>query len=158
MVAWSTLNCTWAQNGPALPSIEDYVKNKEAHAGFFPFYYDRATGHLTLQVDRWEEEFLYVNSLAAGLGSDPLHRQVVVEKLRIPDRFGRARVTRSACDQDRGERGQPSVATLPPALAIDHLADLTEQEIGEMVGNAPPSWSSGGQLLLAPPKAPFASS
>lgn len=44
------------------------------------------------------------------------------------------------------------------AAAIDHLADLTEQEIGEMVGNAPPSWSSGGQLLLAPPKAPFASS
>lgn len=41
------------------------------------------------------------------------------------------------------------------ASAIDHLADLTEHEIGDMVGKTSPSRKGGGQLLLPPPKAPF---
>jgi hypothetical protein len=39
------------------------------------------------------------------------------------------------------------------ASAIDHLADLTEQEIGEMVGKASPA-RSGGHVSPSPrPKA-----
>lgn len=44
----------------------------EVHAGFFSFYYDPTTGHLWLAVDQWEKEFLYVNSLAAGMGSNDI--------------------------------------------------------------------------------------
>ena len=39
------------------------------------------------------------------------------------------------------------------ASAINHLADLSEQEIGEMVGKASPSRSGGHLLQLPAPKA-----
>ena len=39
------------------------------------------------------------------------------------------------------------------ATAVDCLADLSEQEIGEIVDNAPTSWTDGGPCLLAPPGA-----
>ncbi len=38
------------------------------------------------------------------------------------------------------------------ASAIHHLADLTEQEIGQMVGKASPSRSGDQQLLVPMPK------
>jgi len=39
------------------------------------------------------------------------------------------------------------------ASAIDHLADLTEQEIGEMVGKASPARSGGPGFTSPRPKA-----
>jgi len=39
------------------------------------------------------------------------------------------------------------------ASAIDHLADLTEQEIGDMVGKGSPSRNGGHLLQLPAPKA-----
>jgi len=39
------------------------------------------------------------------------------------------------------------------ASAINHLADLSEQEIGEMVGKPSPSRSGGHLLKLPAPKA-----
>ncbi len=53
-------------------SIEDYAKNMEHYAGFFDFYYDEATDRILLEVKNTDEEFLYVNSLPAGLGSNDL--------------------------------------------------------------------------------------
>jgi len=44
----------------------------EALPGLFPMYWDEAEGHLYLTVDRWNEEFLYVSSLTAGLGSNDI--------------------------------------------------------------------------------------
>lgn len=38
------------------------------------------------------------------------------------------------------------------ASAINHLADLSEQEIGEMVGKASPSRSGGHLIRLPAPK------
>jgi hypothetical protein len=35
------------------------------------------------------------------------------------------------------------------ASAIEHLADLTEREIGDMVGKASPSWNGGQQHTLS---------
>jgi hypothetical protein len=40
--------------------------------GFFPMITEPATGHIKLVIERWGEEFLYVNSLPAGVGSNDI--------------------------------------------------------------------------------------
>jgi hypothetical protein len=37
-------------------------------AGYFPFYWDAKAGKLWLEIDKWNSEFLYVESLPAGIG------------------------------------------------------------------------------------------
>jgi hypothetical protein len=55
-----------------LPSISDKTESMEALPGLFPMYWEETTGHLYLEVSRWEEAFLYVGSLTAGLGSNDI--------------------------------------------------------------------------------------
>lgn len=43
-----------------------------AYPGYFPFYWEESSGKIWLKIDTWEEEFLYVNSLPAGVGSNDL--------------------------------------------------------------------------------------
>ena len=40
--------------------------------GLFPLITEPATGHIKLVIERWGEEFLYVNSLPAGVGSNDI--------------------------------------------------------------------------------------
>ena len=40
--------------------------------GYFNFYIDEKTGHILLEIDKLNTEFLYVNSLPAGVGSNDL--------------------------------------------------------------------------------------
>jgi len=40
--------------------------------GYFNFYFDEKTGHILLEIDKLNTEFLYVNSLPAGVGSNDL--------------------------------------------------------------------------------------
>ena len=40
--------------------------------GYFPFYWEERTGKLYLEIPRFGQEFLYVNSLPAGLGSNDI--------------------------------------------------------------------------------------
>ncbi|GAC1529081.1 MAG: zinc-dependent metalloprotease [Sediminibacterium sp.] len=40
--------------------------------GYFTFWWDASNGKIWLQVDKLEKEFLYVNSLPAGLGSNDI--------------------------------------------------------------------------------------
>lgn len=56
----------------ALPTIEDFTVGMEAHEGFFRYYWDESAGKIWLEIDRWEEDFLYVEALAAGVGSNDL--------------------------------------------------------------------------------------
>jgi hypothetical protein len=39
-------------------------------SGYFTFYWDAKTGKIWLEIDKLNTEFLYVNSLPAGLGSN----------------------------------------------------------------------------------------
>jgi hypothetical protein len=66
--------CVLAQNKAPKqpPSIAEKVKGMELKEGFFDFYWDDAAGKVYLAIDRWEEDFLHVNSLAAGLGSNDI--------------------------------------------------------------------------------------
>ena len=53
-------------------TIAERTAGMQAYDGFFKFYWDEAGGKIWLEVDRWEEEFLYVNSLTGGLGSNDI--------------------------------------------------------------------------------------
>src|SRR6187431_22365 len=53
-------------------TIADKVKGMEKFPGFFTFYWDAKTGKVWLEIDKWNTEFLYVESLPAGIGSNDI--------------------------------------------------------------------------------------
>lgn len=55
-----------------IPTIEQAVAGADSHPGYFNFYYDASGGRLLLEIERFDEEFLYVNSLATGVGSNDI--------------------------------------------------------------------------------------
>src|SRR6266478_1706916 len=56
----------------SLPTISERVAPMEKFPGYFPFYWDARAGKLWLEIDKWNTEFLYVESLPAGLGSNDI--------------------------------------------------------------------------------------
>ena len=53
-------------------TITDKVKGMEKFPGFFTFYWDAKAGKVWLEIDKWNSEFLYVESLPAGIGSNDI--------------------------------------------------------------------------------------
>ncbi|MFQ5709973.1 MAG: zinc-dependent metalloprotease [bacterium] len=56
--------------GPA--TIAEKTKTMQKFPGYFPFYWDAKEGKLWLEIDKWDTEFLYINSLAGGVGSNDI--------------------------------------------------------------------------------------
>src|SRR5471030_2583215 len=52
--------------------IESKTKGLTKYSGYFNFYWNEKTGQILLEIDRFNDEFLYVNSLPAGVGSNDL--------------------------------------------------------------------------------------
>jgi hypothetical protein len=55
-----------------LPTIAEKTQGFEKKTGFIPFWIDPASGKLFLEIDRLDQDFLYVTSLPAGLGSNDI--------------------------------------------------------------------------------------
>lgn len=53
-------------------TIAETIQDCTAYQGFFNFYWNNEKGQILLLVDEWEEEFIYVNSLSGGVGSNDL--------------------------------------------------------------------------------------
>jgi Met-zincin/Domain of unknown function (DUF5117) len=53
-------------------TITEKVAGMEKFPGYFPFYWDSKAGKLWLEIDKWNTEFLYVESLPAGIGSNDI--------------------------------------------------------------------------------------
>ncbi len=53
-------------------TIAGKTSGMQKHDGFIPFYWDAQGGKIFLEVSRWDWEFLYVNSLSAGVGSNDI--------------------------------------------------------------------------------------
>ena len=53
-------------------TITEKVAGMEKFPGFFPFYWDAKAGKVWLEIDKWNTEFLYVESLPAGIGSNDI--------------------------------------------------------------------------------------
>src|SRR6266852_4448798 len=54
------------------PTIAEKVAGMQKFPGYFPFYWDSKAGKIWLEIDKWNSEFLYVESLPAGIGSNDL--------------------------------------------------------------------------------------
>jgi len=52
--------------------ISSKVSGMQKFPGFFPFYWDANAGKIWLEIDKWNTEFLYVESLPAGIGSNDI--------------------------------------------------------------------------------------
>ncbi|MHB8753772.1 MAG: zinc-dependent metalloprotease [Candidatus Acidiferrales bacterium] len=67
-----------AQNAAApvqqkpLPGIEQKTAGMQKLPGFFTYYWDAREGKIWLQIDKWDTEFLYVESLPDGVGSNDI--------------------------------------------------------------------------------------
>lgn len=55
-----------------LPTIAEKTKAMKALPGYFPLYWDQRTGKLWLEIDKFNTEFLYLDSLPAGMGSNDI--------------------------------------------------------------------------------------
>ena len=55
-----------------LPTIDKKTEGWKKIEGYFPLYYDDHEGKIHLEIDQWDTEFLYVNSLPAGVGSNDI--------------------------------------------------------------------------------------
>ncbi|MEN8885559.1 MAG: DUF5118 domain-containing protein, partial [Winogradskyella sp.] len=47
-------------------------KDLKSYEGYFDFYYEESTDKIYLQVKNLNEDFLYVNALASGVGSNDI--------------------------------------------------------------------------------------
>jgi hypothetical protein len=57
---------------PPPKSFADMVAGKKALPGYFPLYWDAKEGKLWLEISRFDEDFLYYDSLPSGLGSSDI--------------------------------------------------------------------------------------
>jgi hypothetical protein len=53
-------------------TLTEKVSGMEKFPGFFNFYWDAKAGKIWLEIDKWNTEFLYVESLPAGIGSNDI--------------------------------------------------------------------------------------
>src|SRR3984893_4213856 len=56
----------------APPTIAEKIAGMQKFPGYFPFYWDARAGKIWLEIDKWNTEFLYVESLPAGIGSNDI--------------------------------------------------------------------------------------
>ncbi len=64
-----------AQSQPedkAPPKVAEKTKQMRQLPGFFPLYWDERQGKIWLEIDKWDTEFLYLDSLPAGVGSNDI--------------------------------------------------------------------------------------
>lgn len=72
-------------------SISEYTKGMQKHSGFFDFYWDQKNGKILLKVKELDKDFLYVNYLQSGVGSNDIgldRGQIGSQKLVKFQRFG----------------------------------------------------------------------
>src|SRR5258708_3619135 len=54
------------------PPIAEKVAGMQKSPGYFRFYWDAKRGKIWLEIEKWNSEFLFVESLPAGIGSNDL--------------------------------------------------------------------------------------
>jgi hypothetical protein len=55
-----------------IPSITEKTQGLEQEEGYFTYYWDDSNGKIWLEIDKFDTDFLYVNSLTAGVGSNDI--------------------------------------------------------------------------------------
>ena len=60
---------TWAKDKA---SYDEFIEGKQFNKGYFSFYLDDETGKVFLEIDNFEEEFLFQSGLPHGVGSNDI--------------------------------------------------------------------------------------
>jgi hypothetical protein len=66
------LICFYTVQAQKPQTLTEKVAGMQKFSGFFPFYWDVKAGKVWLEIDKWNTEFLYVESLPAGIGSNDI--------------------------------------------------------------------------------------
>ena len=53
-------------------SYNDFVKGKDHQQGYFSFYHDKKTGKIFVEINEFEQEFLFLSGLPQGGGSNDI--------------------------------------------------------------------------------------
>ncbi|HJZ10754.1 MAG TPA: peptidase, partial [Acidobacteriota bacterium] len=61
-----------AEEPKPVPKITEKTTGMQKYPGYFPFYWDARGGKIWLEIDKLDTEFLYVDSLPAGVGSNDI--------------------------------------------------------------------------------------
>ncbi|MFT7382266.1 MAG: hypothetical protein ACI9Z3_002160, partial [Roseivirga sp.] len=56
----------------AQKTISEVTKDMVKKEGYFNYYWDEKGGKVWLEIDKFNTEFLYINSLSAGVGSNDI--------------------------------------------------------------------------------------
>ena len=56
----------------SLPTVDAKTAGMEKLPGYFPLYWDAHAGRMWLEIGLWDTEFLYIESLPAGIGSNDI--------------------------------------------------------------------------------------
>lgn len=82
--------------------------------GYFNFYWDVEAGKIWLEIDKFDSEFLYVNSLPAGVGSNDIGLD--------RNQLGRTRIVKF-------QRIGPKVLLIQPNYSFRAISDNTDERI-----------------------------
>ncbi len=53
-------------------SYNDFVKGKDHQQGYFSFFHDKKTGKIFVEINEFEQEFLFLSGLPHGIGSNDI--------------------------------------------------------------------------------------
>src|SRR5947209_17658587 len=53
-------------------SMAEFTKSFRRMPGYFNLYWDERAGKVYLEVDKWDTEFLFLDSLPGGIGSNDI--------------------------------------------------------------------------------------
>lgn len=70
--AFVVQTAAYAQPTPAPQTLQEKTAAMQKYPGYFDFYWDHKAGKIWIEIDKLDSEFLYVNSLAAGIGSNDI--------------------------------------------------------------------------------------
>lgn len=65
-----TAKIAFAEKAPE--SFSDFIKGKAGQKGYFSLYQDKNEGKVYLQIDKFDQEFLFQSSLPHGIGSNDI--------------------------------------------------------------------------------------
>jgi hypothetical protein len=96
----------------AQPPIGEKVAGMKKFPGYFTFYWDAKEGKIWLEIDGFNQEFLYVHSLPAGLGSN----DVGLDR----NQLGRIRIVRF-------NRVGPKILLMQPNYSFRAISDNPDE-------------------------------
>ncbi|MCB0846281.1 MAG: DUF5117 domain-containing protein, partial [Bacteroidetes bacterium] len=68
----TTKEVTTTPPPPEANPVDEFTKDMQVYPGYFPFYWDAKSGKIFLEINQFDQEFLYVNALSAGVGSNDI--------------------------------------------------------------------------------------